>query len=82
MLNNTAIKKDKARRDRYCRRMLMVFLATDFDPNIHDVLLYYFGTSGHAAHAYATFKLVNILSFFNFLTSLSSVRSGISNLWS
>jgi hypothetical protein len=47
---------------------------------MHDVLVYYFGTSGSAAHAYGTFKLVNILSFINFLTSLSSVRSGISNL--
>jgi hypothetical protein len=77
---------DKARIDRNCRQTPTVFLATDFhiahDPNMHDVLVYYFGTSGSAAHAYGTFKLVNILSFLNFLTSLSSVRSGISNLWS
>jgi hypothetical protein len=76
---------DKARTDRNCRQTPTVFLATDFhiehDPNMHDVLVYYFGTSGSAAHAYGTFKLVNILSFINFLTSLSSVRSGISNLW-
>jgi hypothetical protein len=75
---------DKARTDRNCRQTPTVFLATDFhiahDPNMHDVLVYYFGTSGSAAHAYGTFKLVNILSFLNFLTSLSSVRSGISNL--
>jgi hypothetical protein len=75
---------DKARTDRNCRQTPTVFLATDFhiahDPNMHDVLVYYFGTSGSAAHAYGTFKLVNILSFINFLTSLSSVRSGISNL--
>jgi hypothetical protein len=77
---------DKARIDRNCRQTPTVFLATDFhiahDPNMHDVLVYYFGTSGSAAHAYGTFKLVNILSFLNFLTSLSSVRSGISNLCS
>jgi hypothetical protein len=75
---------DKVRIDRNCRQTPTVFLATDFhivhDPNMHDVLVYYFGTSGSAAHAYGTFKLVNILSFTNFLTSLSSVRSGISNL--
>jgi hypothetical protein len=75
---------DKVRIDRNCRQTPTVFLATDFhiahDPNMHDVLVYYFGTSGCAAHAYGTFKLVNILSFTNFLISLSSVRSGISNL--